>query len=227
MTIITNLKVIRKRIARAAERAGRNPADISLVAVSKRMPALNLREAADAGQLLFGENYLQEAVEKILALPQEFTWHFIGHLQSNKAKTVAEMFDAVETIDRGKIAYALERHLTPLDKIMPVYLQVNIGREFRKAGIMPEEVFKLAREVATCEHLRIAGLMAIPPYSPEPGKTRKYFRRLRELAEELRAGDILKNGLGLSMGMSGDFEVAVEEGATLVRVGTAIFGDRE
>jgi len=226
MTIATNLGQIQQRIGKAAERAKRDAAEISLVAVSKRMTADSLREAAAAGQLLFGENYLQEAVDKISLLPAEFIWHFIGHIQSNKAKTVAEKFDVVETVDRLKIAASLNKHLAPLNKIMPVYLQVNIGREPQKAGVLPEKMAEFAEGVAQYKRLRVVGLMAMPPFSPEPENTRKYFRKVRELADDLVAAHLLTKDYGLSMGMSGDFEVAIEEGATLVRVGTAIFGKR-
>ncbi len=226
MAIAANLKSIQQRIAVAAEKAGRRPIDISLVAVSKRMPVESLQEVADTGHLLFGENYLQEAVAKISALPKDFIWHFIGHIQSNKAKIVAEMFDVVETVDRPKIAAALEKYLTPLDKVMPVYLQINIGMEPQKAGVMPDDALKFAIEVSKYKHLQIVGLMAMPPFSPEPENTRKYFRQVRDLAEEMVGAGLLADDYGLSMGMSGDFEVAIEEGATLVRVGTAIFGER-
>ncbi len=226
MTIATNLRQIQQLIGKAAERAKRDSSEISLVAVSKRMSADSLREAAAAGQLLFGENYLQEAVDKISLLPSEFIWHFIGHIQSNKAKTVAEKFDVVETVDRLKIAASLDKHLAPLNKIMPVYLQVNIGREPQKAGVMPEHMAEFAESVAQYKRLRVVGLMAMPPFSLEPENTRKYFRKVRELGDDLVAAHLLTKDYGLSMGMSGDFEVAIEEGATLVRVGTAIFGKR-
>lgn len=226
MSIKGNLSRIQERITAAAKRAGRNPEQITLVAVSKTKSADMVRQALAAGQVQFGENYLQEAAEKITLLAGECRWHCIGHIQSNKARLAAEIFDVVETIDRLKIALALERHLTPLDKVMPVYIQVNIGREPQKAGVMPEDAAALAREVAACEHLRLSGLMAIPPHSLEPEKSREYFRRLRELAAEVGSTLGLGDSLGLSMGMSGDFETAIEEGATLVRVGTAIFGGR-
>ncbi len=226
MAIAVNLKSIQRRIAAAAEKAGRTPDDISLVAVSKRMAVDSLQEVAGAGHLLFGENYLQEAVGKISALPKDFIWHFIGHIQSNKAKIVAEMFDVVETVDRLKIAAALEKYLTPLNKVMPVYLQVNIGMEPQKAGVMPAEILKFATDVKKYKHLRVLGLMAMPPFSSESENTRKYFRQVKELAEKMVAAGLLAKDYGLSMGMSGDFEVAIEEGATLVRVGTAIFGER-
>ncbi len=224
MSIAENLRIIRERCALAAKRVGRDPAEVSLVAVSKRMPISFLHEAVTAEQLLFGESYLQEAVDKISELPG-VVWHFIGRIQSNKAKTVAENFNIVETVDRLKIAKALEKHLAVLDKVMSVYLQVNIGLEPQKAGVMPEDLRQLAEKVAHYKHLRVVGLMAMPPYNPDPESSRGYFRQTRKLVEELADVGLL-NGRGLSMGMSGDFEVAIEEGATLVRVGTAIFGQR-
>ncbi|MFW8601282.1 YggS family pyridoxal phosphate-dependent enzyme [Desulfobacterota bacterium M19] len=226
MSIEENLNRIRERIAAAAGRAGRDPEQITLVAVSKTKNADMVRQALAAGQLEFGENYLQEAAVKIPQLPDECRWHCIGHIQSNKARLAAEIFDVVETVDRLKIALALERHLAAIGKIMPVYIQVNIGREPQKAGVMPEEAAVLAREVTACAHLRLSGLMAIPPHSQEAEKSRAYFRALRELGAELSNTPSPGVSLGLSMGMSGDFETAIEEGATLVRVGTAIFGGR-
>ncbi len=226
MSLEENLSRIKERIAVAAGRAGRDPEEITLVAVSKIKSADMVRQALAAGQLDFGENYLQEAAAKIALLPDECRWHCIGHIQSNKARLAAEIFDVVETVDRLKIALALERHLTSLDKIMLVYIQVNIGREPQKAGVMPEEAAALARKVAACEHLHLSGLMAIPPHSLDAEKSRGYFRALRELGAEISSVLQLGENLGLSMGMSGDFETAIEEGATLVRVGTAIFGGR-
>ncbi len=226
MSLEENLSWIKERIAAAAGRAGRNPDQITLVAVSKTKNADMVRQALAAGQLEFGENYLQEAAAKIALLAGACRWHCIGHIQSNKARLAAEIFDVVETIDRLKIALALERHLAAMGKIMLVYIQVNIGREPQKAGVMPEEAADLAREVTACAHLRLSGLMAIPPHSQEVEKSRRHFRALRELGAEISNTLRLGDNLGLSMGMSGDFETAIEEGATLVRVGTAIFGGR-
>lgn len=225
MTIAEVLAVIRRRIAAAAERAGRDPGTITLVAVSKRVPVDRLREAADAGQTLFGENYLQEAVGKITALPG-LGWHFIGGVQSNKAGQIAELFQAVETVDRLKVAHALERHLASLNKSMQVYVQVNIGRERQKSGVLPEHIDELIVGMGDCPHLRLAGLMAMPPYNPLPEASRGYFRRMKELADDLRRRGVVAHDLGLSMGMSADFEIAIEEGATVVRVGSALFGER-
>lgn len=227
-TIRDNLERIRRQMSAAALRAGRDPGSVRLVAVSKKVPLERLQEAVDAGQRLFGENYLQEALEKINRLPPDIGWHFIGHLQTNKAKLAASCFQAIETIDRLKLARALDRHLADLDRAMSVLIQVNIGREPQKSGVLPEEAEGLLRGMAGCSNLRIQGLMAMPPYCDDPEAARPFFRELRLLAAELADKGLL-GGHGpveLSMGMSGDFEVAIEEGATLVRVGTALFGPR-
>lgn len=224
-TVQSRLAGIRQRIAQAAERSGRELRDVTLVAVSKRVSVPRLQEAAAAGQVLFGENYLQEAAGKIAALPG-LGWHFIGGVQSNKVGQIAELFQAVETVDRLKIAHALERQLAVLNKIMPVYAQVNIGREPQKSGALPEDVAELVAGIGDCPHLRLAGLMAMPPYHPVPEASRVFFRQLKELADGLLQGGVVSQALGLSMGMSADFEIAIEEGATLVRVGSALFGER-
>ncbi len=223
-----NIAKIKKLITSAAEKVGRDPNEIILLAVSKRKPVSQIDEAVALGQLDFGENYLQDAKEKISALGDNITWHFIGHIQSNKAKLVAELFDTVHTIDRLKVAIALEKRLASLNKVMPVYVQVNISKEEQKSGVSPEEMGPLVREILNLPHLSFAGLMAMPPYATDPEKSRPYFRSLRILAEELVHKKLTEQSgkVGLSMGMSGDFEVAVEEGATVVRVGTAIFGAR-
>lgn len=224
-TLQSRLRQIRERIASAAERSGREARAVTLLAVSKRVPAARLQEAVGAGQLLFGENYLQEAADKIAALPG-VGWHFIGGIQSNKASQIAELFQVVETVDRLKVAQALEHQLVRLDKIMPVYAQVNIGREPQKSGVLPERIDELIAGITQCPHLRLAGLMAMPPYQPDPEASRPFFRQLKELADDLRQRGVVSQPLGLSMGMSADYEVAIEEGATLVRVGTALFGER-
>lgn len=223
-----NLQVILGNIAAASLKAGRDWRDISLVAVSKRVPVAVLQEAVAAGVRIFGENYLQEALDKIAVLPQPLAWHFIGRIQSNKTREIAENFQVVETVDRVKVAFALEKHLGVLKKQMQIYLQVNIGRESQKAGVLPEDLGDLIEAVSQCAHLRVAGLMAMPPYSPDPEETRPYFRQMKDLAEVLEGKNLpgLTGKLGLSMGMSGDYQVAIEEGATVVRVGTALFGER-
>ena len=228
-TIAGNIETIRARMRAAAERAGRDPQSVRLVAVSKRQSLEAIREAMAAGQVIFGENYLQEAQDKVAALGQEVVWHCIGHLQSNKARIAAEVFACIETIDRLKLAKALETRLTELGKTMPVLVQVNVGGEAQKAGVAPKEAGQLCRELQRFPHLRLQGLMTMPPFVENPEESRPCFRQLRLLGEELVAQGLLgQHGpVELSMGMSGDFEVAIEEGATLVRVGTALFGERD
>jgi len=223
--IAHNLKEVRAAIAAAAQRAGRDPGRVRLVAVSKTVDLERLRAAIDAGQDLFGENYLQEARDKIAALGRQVRWHLVGHLQSNKARGAAELFDLIHSVDRVKLARALSAAAARLDKVQDVLIQVNQGGEATKSGVSPEAAPELLKEVARLPHLKVLGLMTMPPWFPDPEAARPYFRALRELRDRLR--DL--SGLPLtelSMGMSGDFAVAAEEGATLVRVGTAIFGQR-
>lgn len=227
-TVAENIEIIRARIRAAAERAGRDPRSVRLVAVSKHQPLEVIREAMAAGQVVFGENYLQEASDKVVALGPGVVWHCIGHLQSNKARIAAEIFDCIETIDRLKLARALETKLAELGKTMPVLVQVNVGGEAQKAGVAPEEAVQLCRDLHDFPHLIVQGLMTMPPFVDDPEESRGCFRQLRLLGEELAAKGLLgkQGSVELSMGMSGDFEVAIEEGATLVRVGTALFGER-
>ena len=231
--ICDNLKKIRHQIKNAAQRCGRDPNSVRLVAVSKRKPEAAIREAADCGQLLFGENYLQEAREKITALhdySQErgLIFHFIGHLQSNKAKQAVELFQMIETVDRFKIARLVSKHCVDLGLRRDILVQVNIGRERQKSGVMPEETAALLRQIGSLPGIRVRGLMTMPPLTPTPEDARGFFADLRLLARELSAQGLLEpfDQVELSMGMSRDFEIAIEEGATLVRVGTAIFGAR-
>ena len=227
-TITGNFETIRARIRAAAERAGRDPRSVRLVAVSKHQPLEAIREAMGAGQVIFGENYLQEAHDKVAVLGRGGVWHCIGHLQSNKARIAAEIFDCIETLDRLKLAKTLESRLAELGKTMPVLVQVNVGGETQKAGVAPEKAGQLCRDLEQFPHLTLQGLMTMPPFVENPEESRGCFRRLRLLGEELAAhGHLGRHGpVQLSMGMSGDFEVAIEEGATLVRVGTALFGER-
>jgi PLP dependent protein len=227
-TIAENLETIRARMRAAAERAGRDPLSVRLVAASKRQPLEAIREAMGAGQVIFGENYLQEAEDKAAALGDGVVWHCIGHLQSNKARIAAEVFDCIETIDRLKLARALEGRLAELGKIMPVLVQVNVGGEAQKAGVAPEEAARLCLDLRQFPHLLVQGLMTMPPFVSDPEERRGWFRQLRLLGQDLAAQGIFgpHGAVELSMGMSGDFEVAIEEGATLVRVGTALFGER-
>lgn len=231
--IKNNLRQIHERLEDAARRASRDLGDIKLLAVSKHIPWQVVKDAVDCGQTIFGENYVQEGGEKIKQLaaasPQKITWHFIGHLQSNKAKQVAEQFQVIETIDRLKLARALDSHLASLGRTMDVFIQVNIGKELQKSGILPDNCENLLEQISECRNLRVTGLMTMPPFSENPEESRPYFRKLRTLAERLHARGLLgkTDRPELSMGMSGDFEVAVEEGSTIIRVGTAIFGSRK
>lgn len=224
-TISTNLQAVRVRIAAAAQLAGRAVEDIRLLAVSKTFPPERIREAAQAGQIAFGENYLQESLEKIAALADlGLEWHFIGPLQSNKTRPVAEHFSWVHGIERLKIAERLSAARGAARPPLQVCIQVNVSGEASKSGVSPGEAAALAHAVAGLPNLRLRGLMAIPEPTDDMPLARQRFAMLRELREVLnKAGMALDT---LSMGMSHDLEAAILEGATIVRVGTAIFGER-
>ncbi|KMY65948.1 hypothetical protein AAU61_18330 [Desulfocarbo indianensis] len=226
MNLAQNLKAVTERMRAAALAAQRDPAQVRLVAVSKTKPAGDVIEALAAGQTVFGENYVQEAQAKIPAVGPGPSWHLIGNLQSNKAKLAVSLFDVVQTVDRLKIAQALSRQALEQGKILGVLLQVNVGQEPQKAGCAEDQAAALAEAVAGLEGLKLRGLMTIPPFYDEPERARPYFAALRELARRLAPSLPPGCMAELSMGMSGDFEAAIAEGATLVRVGTAIFGGR-
>lgn len=231
MSVVANLAEIRERIARAAKRAGRNPDDIALMAVTKTQPAARIIEAYEAGQRLFGENRVQEFAEKFDALAklQDAKFHMIGHLQSNKAAKAAEIFHAVDSVDSAKLAERLNAAAEKLGRTLEVLVEINIGGEGAKSGIAPEsdELEQILTGAPEWKSLRIRGLMTVPPFTEDPEGARPYFRRLRELRDRLAARQLPAVGLDqLSMGMSHDFEVAIEEGSTCVRIGTAIFGER-
>lgn len=227
-SICAHLQQILGSINQTVQQAGRQAGSVRLVAVSKTVSADQVREAMDCGQTLFGENYLQEAQEKILQLGQGVRWHFIGRLQSNKCRDVASLFDMVETVDRLKVAQRLNEQAESLGRRLNVLVQVNIGEEMQKAGVMPENTRTLLEAISTCSHLNCHGLMALPPYFDAPDKSRPYFRLLRQLSEQCAQKELFYNNqqVELSMGMSGDYVAAIEEGATIIRVGTAIFGAR-
>ena len=225
-TISDNLQAVHERIAAAARQVGRHPADIALLAVSKTKPVEDVRAAAEAGQRAFGENYVQEGSDKIAGLAAlGLEWHFIGPLQSNKTRQVAEHFDWVHSVDRWKIAQRLSQQRPPGRPPLQVCIQVNVSGEASKGGVEPGEVAGLARQFALLSGLRLRGLMAIPAPSDDYQEQRTAFRCLRLLQEQLIAGEGLALDT-LSMGMSHDLEAAIAEGATLVRIGTAIFGER-
>ncbi len=223
------LEIINDEMSRAVKRSGRSKDSVRLVAVSKRQNIEKIRQAISCGQLIFGENYLQEAREKIPACQEELSWHFIGHLQSNKAALAVELFNVIETVDRIKIARLLDKHAQRLGRKTEILLQVNIGKEKQKHGVLPDDAEALLREILVETQLKVRGLMAIPPWSAQPENSRMYFRKLRQLSETLADKGLFtgNNTVELSMGMSADFTIAIEEGATLVRVGTALFGQRE
>ena len=222
------LKRVKERISRAAEACGRPADSVRLVAVSKTMPVQVVREAIEAGVTDLGENYIQEAREKFNALASlPAAWHFIGHLQSNKAKYAVRMFDLIHSVDSLKLATALDRYAEKIDRVQPILIQVNVAREDSKSGIYAEEALPLLKAVAGMKNIAVRGLMTIPPYFNAPEKVRPFFAALRELRDRIRKEGIANIEMNeLSMGMTGDFEAAIEEGATMVRIGTAIFGER-
>lgn len=227
MDIKDNIEQIHRRIAEACERAGRDPQEVRLIAVSKVKPAEMIDEAYAAGQLRFGESYVQEFRDKADQVQSPVQWHYIGALQSNKVKYLRGRVAMIHSVDRLSLAREIDKQWAKIDEKIDVLIQVNVGEEESKAGTSAEDLEKLVREVARLPHLRIRGLMTLPPFLPEPEDVRPSFRKMRELAEGIDALDIPGVEMQeLSMGMSHDFEIAVEEGATLVRVGTAIFGER-
>lgn len=217
-----NLDAVRRRIASAAERAGRRADDIKLVAVSKTHPASVLRDAIDTGITVLGENKVQEAESKITEIGRNAAeWHLIGHLQSNKARRAVQLFDVIQSLDSLELAERLERICLEEDReALPVFVQVDLAGEETKSGVAESDLPELLAYLRTCKGLRLDGLMLLPPFFDDPETTRPYFTKLRAIRDEVLPGR------ELSMGMSHDFEVAIEEGATVVRVGTAIFGDR-
>ena len=221
------IEQVRRRIAEAAGRSGRDPNDVQLVAVTKSVAVSQIREALDAGLTVFGESRIQEAKGKVALLSSSsIQWHLVGHLQTNKSKLAVELFELIHSLDSVKLAASLDRHGAALRKQVRALIEVNLEGESDKSGLHESELLSLLQACRAYAHLTIEGLMAIPPFHRNPQDVRPYFRRLRLLRE--RAADThpdfrLRH---LSMGMSNDFEVAIEEGATLVRIGTAIFGNR-
>lgn len=227
MNIADNIKRISERIATICQGCQRDPAGVRLIAVSKKKPAVDIEAAASAGQRLFGESYVQECVAKIDEVGTEVEWHFIGALQTNKVKYLRGKVAMIHSVDRLSLAKEIDRQWGKNDACVDILLQVNLGEEESKGGTTAEALVDLARKVSPLPHLRIKGLMALPPWVADPEEVRPYFRQLRELAETIDALGLPKVTMQeLSMGMSHDFEAAVEEGATLVRIGTAIFGER-
>ncbi len=217
--IRANLERVRERMARAAERAGRRPEDVLLIGVSKTVDVERIRQAIAAGVTALGENRVQEARDKIAVLGRPVAWHLIGHLQTNKVRDALDLFDVVHSLDRLELARECDRRAGARGERKAALIQVNVGGETQKGGFAPEALEAALEEIARLEHLDVRGLMTIPPVVERAEDARPWFRALAELAK--------RHGLGeLSMGMSADYDVAIEEGATMVRVGTAIFGPR-
>jgi pyridoxal phosphate enzyme (YggS family) len=223
------LQEVRARIDAAALKGNRAPDEITLVAVSKTHPAEIIREAIAAGVTDLGENRVQEAESKIPEVGRHAArWHLIGHLQSNKARRAVELFDVIHSLDSVALAQRLDRMCVELNRAeLPVMIQVDLGREATKSGVAEAEVAQIVEALKRCERLRLTGLMTLPPYSDDAEQVRPFFRKLRELRDELRSQRAFGEARGeLSMGMTHDYEIAIAEGATIVRVGTAIFGER-
>lgn len=230
--IAGRLAQIHERIARACARAGRSPAEVTLIAVSKTVAPDRIQAAIEAGVKALGENRVQEAAAKIPALKEvtekhQAAWHLIGHLQSNKARRAVELFDVVQSVDSLELGRRLDRMAAEMNKRLPVFVQVNVGGEAAKSGLAAAETLPVCEQLGALPNLELKGLMTIPPLFDQPEEVRPFFRRLRELRDEVQRAQLFSAPSGdLSMGMSHDFEVAIEEGATFVRIGTAIFGSR-
>ena len=225
MGLAENLEQIKTRIAAACQRAGRDPSSVTLMAVTKTHPPETVQAAADLGIVFAGENKVQEAKAKIPQCPGKLRWHFIGHLQSNKARDAVELFEMIQCVDSLALAQEINKRCEQAGKRMPILLEVNLAGEASKFGYAPERLLAELKDLNALPRLEIHGLMTVPPWKPVAEQVRPFFREARELKErcEERLGAPLPQ---LSMGMSGDFEVAIEEGATIVRIGTALFGER-
>ncbi|MDD2850761.1 MAG: YggS family pyridoxal phosphate-dependent enzyme [Desulfuromonadaceae bacterium] len=227
MSIPGNLERINDRIRAATEKAGRDAESVRLVAVSKTRPAADVITAYKAGQAIFGENYIQELVPKLAKVQEPVQWHIIGHLQSNKVKYIAGQVAMIHSVDRLSLAQEIDRQWSRIGTICDILIQVNISGEATKSGTTETEALQLIRECARLPNIRVKGLMTMPPFFDNPEAARPYFSELKKLSETIASHHITGVDMAeLSMGMSGDFEAAIQEGATLVRVGTAIFGDR-
>lgn len=227
MSIADNLKTVTDRIVSAAKSSGRDLSSVKLVVVTKTVGVDRIREAVDAGASILGENRVQEAKEKIEKLGPIASWHLIGHLQTNKAKYAVKLFYLIHSVDSLELAKEIDKQAAKIGKVQDVLIEVSISGEASKAGVAPENAAALIKDAVKLKNISIKGLMTIPPFSDNPEDSRPYFKKLRELSESVARENIPGVSMKeLSMGMSGDFEVAIEEGSTMVRVGTAIFGKR-
>lgn len=223
-----NLKLVDEKIIKACKKSGRNREDVTLIAVSKTKPVEVLKEAYDLGVRVFGENKVQELVDKYDALPKDIHWHMIGHLQRNKVKYIIDKVDLIHSVDSVRLAETIEKEAAKRDLIVNILIEVNVAGEDTKFGLAPEEVDGFIDEISGFSHIRVAGLMTIAPYVGNPEENRDVFARLRKLSVDIASKNVDNVNVSiLSMGMTNDYEVAVEEGATIVRVGTGIFGERD
>ena len=223
-----NFRQVEENIRRACGRAGRDPGDVTLIAVSKTKPVELLREAYDLGTRVFGENKVQEIVEKYEALPKDIHWHMIGHLQRNKVKYIIDKVDLIHSVDSVRLAETIEKEAAKHDLTANILLEVNVAEEESKFGLKVDEVEQVVDEIAKFSHIKVCGLMTIAPFVENPEENRPYFRRLCNLSVDIGGKNVDNVTMSiLSMGMTNDYEVAVEEGATMVRVGTGLFGARD
>jgi PLP dependent protein len=226
--IATNVSAIKQRIASAAARSNRDPHSIKLLAVTKTVQPHIIEQAIKAGLTAFGENYVQEAREKITAIGQRVEWHMIGHLQTNKAKYVVHLFDYIHSVDRLELAQEINKRACLIDRKINILIEINVSGEQTKSGITTAESINLIREISVLENVSVKGLMTMAPYSDNPENSRPYFSELRNLRNKIISEGIAGIQMEeLSMGMTDDFEIAIEEGATIVRIGRAIFGKRK
>lgn len=225
--IAENLKLVEESIVEACKRAGRDPKEVTLISVSKTKPVECLQEAYEAGARYFGENKVQELCDKYEQMPEDIHWQMIGHLQRNKVKYVVGKAELIHSVDSIRLAEEINRIAEKKDVIANVLLEVNVAKEDTKFGLMPEEVMDFVKEIVRFKHINVRGLMTIAPFVDDPEENRKHFANLRKLSVDIAKKNIDNVSMSvLSMGMSNDYEVAIEEGATMVRVGTKIFGER-
>ena len=222
-----NFEEVEKKIQAACDRSGRRREDITLIAVSKTKPVDMLKEAYDFGTRIFGENKVQEITEKYDALPRDISWHMIGHLQRNKVKYIIDKVAMIHSVDSLRLAQTIEQEAAKKDLVMPILLEVNVAEEESKFGLATNEVLPLLEKISIFSHIKVMGLMTIAPFVKNPEENREVFRTLKKLSVDINAKNINNVNMSvLSMGMTGDYQVAVQEGSTMVRVGTGIFGER-
>ena len=225
--IFNNLKRVEENISNACKRAGRNREDITLIAVSKTKPIEVMEEALEAGIKNFGENKVQELTSKYEKMNKDFNWHMIGHLQRNKVKYIVDKVDLIHSVDSLRLAKQIEKEAQKRNVKSDILIEVNIANDSNKFGFKEEELYSTIEEISNLKHINIKGLMTIAPYVDDPEDNRDFFRRIKQLSVDINSKNVDNVGMDiLSMGMSGDYEVAIEEGATIVRIGTGIFGDR-